>query len=203
MIAFLRGTVFQTGVGYADLDVNGVGYRVWMPERSVRQLESGRDVLVYTHHHVREDAMLLFGFATPGDRNWFEVLLGVSGIGPKVALQLMSATEAETFASAIANDDTNWLCSLPGIGKKTAQRLMIELRDKLDAFWHPGATASTSLRPQAVDRLHGVGQDIVEALVVLGYNEKRAVEIVQQLADEGPLRSVEDGLRLALQQMAK
>ncbi|MDQ0188742.1 Holliday junction branch migration protein RuvA [Alicyclobacillus cycloheptanicus] len=211
MISFLRGSVHQCGQGYVELDVAGVGYRVWMPERMVRELEAvplGQNVMVYTHYHVREDAAMLFGFLTQQDRDWFELLIGVSGIGPKVALQLMSGTEADAFAEAVQADDISSLCALPGIGKKTAQRLVLELRDKLDVL-SLGAAGGVKLGRTAAARSNGTGQplgavekDIIEALVVLGYNEKHAGEVLASLLAENEIDSVEEGLKLALQQLA-
>jgi Holliday junction DNA helicase RuvA len=182
-----------------------------MPERMVRELEAvplGQNVMVYTHYHVREDAAMLFGFLTQQDRDWFELLIGVSGIGPKVALQLMSGTEADAFAEAVQADDISSLCALPGIGKKTAQRLVLELRDKLDVL-SLGAAGGAKLGRTAAARSNGTGQplgavekNIIEALVVLGYNDKHAGDVLASLLADNEIDSVEEGLKLALQQLA-
>lgn len=207
MIAFLRGEVFQLGAGYADVDVHGIGYRVWMPDSAITQIDTGQTVHLYTHHHVREDAILLYGFSTERDRDWFELLITVSGIGPKGALTLMSASGADAFLSAVANDDTAWLCTLPGIGKKTAQRLLIELKDKLDGFALPDAAAYKTVDQNggttAVRSLGQVGKDIVEALLVLGYNERQAAETVAKVLQINPAETVEAGLKLALRQLVR
>lgn len=207
MIAFLHGDVFQVGTGFVDLAVGGVGYRVWMPDPALAQLTPGERTRVYTYYHVREDAVVLFGFLTDHDRDWFELLISVSGVGPKSALQLMSASSAEAFLSAVAADDIAYLCTLPGVGKKTAQRFMVELKDKVERLatpWIPvnGSGQAVPAPGTGSRGLTGIGRDIVEALIVLGYNERQAAEVAQLVLQEENPASVEDGLRFALRRLA-
>jgi len=132
MIAFLTGRVAGKASGSALLDVGGVGYRLWMPTPSLAALPAdGDEVTIWTYLHVREDELTLYGFESMGEKEAFERLLGVSGVGPKVALAVLSSLSPDALARAVAADDVALLSSVPGIGKKTAQRLCLELRDKL------------------------------------------------------------------------
>lgn len=206
MIAFLRGEVFQVGAGFADIDVNGVGYRVWMTDPALAQLSTGDTIRVFTYYHVREDAILLFGFLTDHDRDWFELLISVSGVGPKSALQLMSASSANAFLSAIAADDVAYLCTLPGVGKKTAQRFVVELKDKVNRLAIPFTVPSVATDKRTsvsspLGQLGDLGKDIVEALVVLGYNERQAADVAQSVLQEEDPGSVEDGIKFALRRL--
>lgn len=198
MIVFLRGEVFSSGLGYLDLDVQGVGYRVYVTEQLASEARVGETRFIYTYQHVREDAVQLFGFTSEGDRALFELLLSVSGIGPKVALQVLGATTAEAFAEAVAAEDVAALCELPGVGKKTAQRMLVELKDKVDDVWLVGSTTPRAARPAAT-LATPLERDAVEALVALGYHEKQAVEAVQQVLADGAHSSVEETLRQSLQ----
>lgn len=210
MISFIRGTVFACASSLVDVDVHGVGYRVWVPERVALSLAPEIDVFLYTYHQVREDAHELFGFQQAQERDWFELLLTVSGIGPKGALQIISASLYEDFAKAVESDDDRYLCSLPGIGKKTAQRLVLELKDKLSSFRLSLPTVRTSLAlhvDSPISRLTALQRDVVEALKSLGYNEKQALDaVLTTLAAEGDAAStwtVEQALRLCLSQFVR
>lgn len=133
MIDFLRGKVVHLEEDFIVLDVNGVGYRLFCANP---YLFSGREeeVVVYVHHHVREDAIQLFGFLTREEQRLFRRLLDVSGIGPRVALGVMSGSDPATVVAAIRQENLSVLTKLPGIGKKTAQRMVLDLKDKLDGF---------------------------------------------------------------------
>lgn len=133
MIAFLTGRVAGKSAGAALLDVGGVGYRLLMSTRSLAALPAeGDSVTVHTYLHVREDELTLYGFENDDERVLFATLIGVSGIGPKVALAVLSALRPDALRAAVAADDVAVLSSVPGVGKKTAQRLALELKDKLD-----------------------------------------------------------------------
>lgn len=133
MIAFLTGRVAAKGPSFALLDVGGVGFKLAMSTPSLAALPAeGDEVTVYTHLHVREDELALFGFESDDERALFEKLISVSGVGPKVALAVLSALRPDSLKRALAGEDVALLSSVPGIGKKTAQRLIIELKDKLD-----------------------------------------------------------------------
>jgi len=132
VIGFLKGLVAGRAPDGCFLDVNGVGYRLACSAETLAALPGdGKAVHLYTHMHVREDTLALFGFATESEQRMFEALIGVSGVGPKVALQICSAFGADAFRRALATDDVVSLASVPGIGKKTAQRVIVDLKEKL------------------------------------------------------------------------
>lgn len=176
MIAFLTGRVTHKGVGHCLLDVNGVGYRLNMSTGSLAALPSeGVSVTVHTFLYVREEELSLFGFESEPEKNAFELLLTVSGVGPKVALATLSALTADTLAAAVTSEDVALISSVPGIGKKTAQRIILDLTDKFGA---PalGASAARASGPAAVlaettDALLGMGFSAAEAAAALkGYD---------------------------------
>ncbi|MCL6516505.1 Holliday junction branch migration protein RuvA [Alicyclobacillus sp.] len=203
MIAFVRGRVHETGPGMVTVDVGGIGYRVFVTERCAEALRIGEEVLLHTHHRVREDEVSLYGFLTPEERDWFELLMGVSGVGPKGALQILSAADPAAFADAVAQEDVRYLCTLPGVGKKTALRLVVELKDRLETL--SGRVAGTRMRPATTESAEtgdGRAADVVEALVTLGYNERQVAALVQETLRAHPDAGVEDVLRRCLRQLA-
>ena len=204
MIVFLQGTVHGLGVAYVDLNVKGVGYRIFVPESVALALTPGNEVFLYTHRHIREDADELFGFVEESDRDWFEILISVSGIGPKGALQIVSGTTRDAFVSAILSEDLNALCNLPGVGKKTGQRLILELKDKVRSL---GVVAQIAGREVNSGRPAGspsLQMDVVEALQALGYNERQAVQAASEvLGLDPPPGTVEEALRRSLQLLAR
>ncbi|GMA56288.1 Holliday junction DNA helicase subunit RuvA [Alicyclobacillus sacchari] len=193
MIAFLRGLVVSHGAGYLDLDVRDVGYRVHVADGAMAQYPVGAQAFLYTYQHVREDGIVLYGFATAEERTLFERLLVVSGIGPRLALHITGAASVPSLVAAVQSEDTNYLCTLPGIGKKTAQRMVLDLKDKLDdlALAWPMATEHTSL--PAKDRT----DDVIAALVALGYRPREAQQAIAAIHPE-PDEPVEDVVRAAL-----
>ncbi|MCL6454430.1 MAG: Holliday junction branch migration protein RuvA [Alicyclobacillus sp.] len=204
MIVFLVGTVAAVGPGYADIDVHGVGYRVYLTDAHLATLRTGEGVRVYTYHHVREDAMLLYGFESEVARSWFEQLISVSGIGPKGAMQVLSGMDADHLGQAILREDVDALTRLPGIGRKTAQRLIVELKGRVAKL----AGEAAPMPPEAVAPApaleHPVTRDVVEALVALGYNEKQAAEQVAAVLAAKEVQTPDDVsalLRAALQRM--
>lgn len=203
MITFLRGKVFTVGVGFVDVDVHGVGYRVLVSERWADRLTSMDDIFVYTYHYVREDLVQLLGFETVEERDWFELLLSVSGIGPKGAMQILSGGTYGDFASAVIDEDTSYLSKLPGIGKKTAQRLVLELRDKILTRWNPVTSKQVNPAVARRNRPQSVETDVLEALESLGYSERQVVEQVRVVIEEHPDLAMEDVLRMCLQRLAK
>jgi Holliday junction DNA helicase RuvA len=170
VIAFLTGRVAGKATGAALLDVNGVGYRLLMPTSSLSTLPAvGDTVTVHTYLHVREDELTLYGFENEDERALFETLIGVSGVGPKVALSVLSALRPDTLRSAIAADDVAVLSSVPGIGKKTAQRLALELKDKLDLpdLVDGGGGSRQATVAEARDALLSMGFTASEAAMAL------------------------------------
>ncbi|MGE5577086.1 MAG: Holliday junction branch migration protein RuvA [Syntrophothermus sp.] len=196
MIARLKGTLVHQAEDFVIIDVSGVGYRVYIPGSTRDRLPGlGQEACIFTHTYVREDAILLYGFATWEERQLFEVLIGVSGIGPKVALSILSSMEAEEFRRAVAFADEAVLTNINGIGKKTAQRLILELKDKLGAIGSTrgalGAELGAGSRGmsgtpdgRAGNRGSDPVVDAVEALVALGYSPVEATRAVQKARAE-------------------
>ncbi|MCL4517498.1 MAG: Holliday junction branch migration protein RuvA [Firmicutes bacterium] len=197
MIARLKGVLVLQADDFVIIDVGGVGYRVYVPGSTRDRLPGpGQEACIFTHTHVREDAILLYGFATWEERELFEALIGVSGIGPKVALSILSSMEAEEFRRAIMGADEAILTNINGIGKKTAQRLILELKDKLGSIGFTGGIpgAQPGMGVQGMPGMPG-GQarrkdsdpaaDAVEALVALGYSPVEAARAVQKARAEG------------------
>lgn len=189
MIGRLRGKLIQKTPPTICIDVNGVGYDCDVPMSTLYQLpELGHEVELYTHLMVREDAHLLFGFAQSSEREAFRTLLKVSGIGARTALAILSGLGVDELQTAVTLGDVARLQKVPGIGKKTAERLLLELRGKFSAQ----ADTSVATAPDA-------RSDIVNALIALGYTEKDAQATLKKLPAD---LSVEDGIRMALRQLA-
>jgi Holliday junction DNA helicase RuvA len=190
MIGRLTGTLAEKTPPQLLIDVNGVGYEVDVPMSSFYNLPAlGERVTLLTHFVVREDAQVLFGFLTHDERATFRQLVKISGVGPRTALSILSGLSVTELAQAVSLQETGRLVKVPGIGKKTAERLLLELKGKLgDALAAPASLAS-----------HAQG-DILQALVALGYSDREASAALKALpADIG----VSDGIKFALKQLAK
>lgn len=207
MIAYLRGKLVAASPEYTLLDVNGVGYRVFSPPSILGKLpELGEEVLLHTHFHVREDIQQLYGFIDTMDLEAFQLLLGVSGIGPKVALAVLGELNFAMLRQAVVQDNLSVLTKIPGVGKKTAQRLILELKDKL-AKTAIGDQDSGGADLAAIGRDSFLAASPVEeaaaALEALGYPRHQARSMVEgavRLLDrEAP---VEELIRTALKAMA-
>ncbi|WP_334078037.1 Holliday junction branch migration protein RuvA [Paenibacillus sanfengchensis] len=184
MIDFLRGQVAHFESEYIVLDVQGVGYRVFCPNPYAFAAKNQEITTVYTHHHVREDAILLFGFPSREEQRLFRKLIEVSGIGPKVALGILSGGNPDTVVAAIHQENISFLTKLPGIGKKTAQRMILDLKDKLDGM---GGTASLfDPVPAAVVSVDGVPgwPEAREGLKALGYTDAELDRVWNTLKDQ-------------------
>ena len=192
MIASLRGNLLMSGTDYAVVETNGVGFQVFAPRPVLQALGAvGTEVHLYTYLHVREDALVLYGFASMDQRIFFETLLGVSGIGPRMALGLLSAAPVDQIHLAIATENTALLAQVPGIGKKTAARLVLELKGKLDlSKVMPAGTTTTP----ATSSLNA---ELQEILTSLGYSVLEAQSAVSSLPPDAP-PEIEERLRLAL-----
>ena len=192
MIAALRGTLLDIGPDYAVIEAGGVGYQVWAPRGVLQALPSvGDEAKLHTYLLVREDALLLYGFATQAERSFFEMLLTVSGVGPKVALSLMSAITLDQLQIAIASENATMLAQVPGIGKKTAARLILELKSKINL----GAVA-----PALASAPPGIAHaniEVQEVLQSLGYSAAEAQAAVAAIPADAPAE-IEERLRLAL-----
>ncbi|MGR9044882.1 MAG: Holliday junction branch migration protein RuvA [Gammaproteobacteria bacterium] len=201
MIGYLRGKLVVKAPPLLMIDVNGVGYEIEAPMTTFYKLPAlGAEVQLHTHLVIREDAHILFGFATETDRLMFRNLIKVNGVGPKLALTILSGQSADEFRRCILDNDTQALVRLPGIGKKTAERLIIELRDRMPELGEtsPADTASVDHPVPAAAR---PAQEAVSALCALGYKPQDAVKMVRNIPAEG--KSCEDIIRLALQGAAK
>jgi len=179
MISFLRGRVIGKGAGFCVLEVGGVGFRLAMTTGSVAALPAeGDEVLVPTFLHVREDELSLFGFENEAEKHAFEQLITVSGVGPKVALATLSALSADQLASAVASEDVSLISSVPGIGKKTAQRIILDLADKLGApELGNGGTRKGSSGAAAAEA--------TEALLSMGFSASEAATALKGFDGDG------------------
>jgi Holliday junction DNA helicase RuvA len=195
LIAYLEGVLTEKSPVSAIVDVNGVGYLVLIPSSTFQRLpERGEKVKLLTHTHVREDAFALYGFCTIDEKELFEILLGVNGIGPKSALGILSAVSTEDFYSCILNENLSRLTAISGIGKKTAQRLIVELREKLEKQEAVVKKASVS------GQSHESIEEALTALVSLGYERSEAREAVQKVANAKKKLSAEEIVKQALAQ---
>ncbi|MFO7170600.1 MAG: Holliday junction branch migration protein RuvA [Chloroflexota bacterium] len=191
MIASIRGKLIFLGVDHAVIETGGVGFHIFAPRPVLSSLgEIGSEVLLYTYLHIREDALQLYGFANPDQRHLFESLLSVSMIGPKVALSLLSSGTTDELRMAIATGDTARLSRVPGIGKKTAERLVLELKGKIDIKGLPAPGAATPA-------LAAANAEVAEMLVSLGFSAAEAAQAINSLPADAPEDPAER-LRLAL-----
>ena len=199
MISYVRGELSKLSDASVVVEANGVGYLIHMPPQSVAGLASGAAVKIHTHMQVKEDGVSLFGFLTREELQLFSLLITVSGIGPKVALSLLGQLSPEQIMIAIMTDDADALTRAQGVGKKTAQRLSLELKDKIRS----GDPASGALidPQQQLYMAAGERQDAADALAALGYHRSEAVKAVMEVALEG--MKADQVIRLALKKLSK
>jgi Holliday junction DNA helicase RuvA len=196
MIALLRGTLLEKHPNQAIVDVGGVGYDVTIPISTFSALPgAGRPVELRVHTHVREDAIALFGFASADEKALFERLIAVSGIGPKLAITILSGLATPDLIGAIRTGEINLLVRIPGIGRKTAERLVLELRDKLEGL----AGVSPAAGPPAAEALSAIGQDVLSALVNLGCARPAAEAAIRKAKAAGTPEEFEVLFRRALE----
>lgn len=179
MIAFVSGILEMKLNGYIVIDVGGVGYKVFMSEGAIDSLGNiGDKVKVYTHHHVREDDISLYGFLTMEELNMFELLISVSGVGAKSALSILANVEPSSFALAVITNDTSKLVKIPGVGAKTAARIVLELKDKLK-------NQDMVAKNESIDKKATVNEEeldeAISALQVLGYNRKNIEKVFEKI----------------------
>lgn len=194
MIAYLHGNITEKSPTRILIDVQGVGYDVWIPVSSYDRLPKvGEEAKIYTHLHVREDAHLLFGFATPEEKELFLLLISVSGIGPKSAIGIISSVQPKDFRQAVLTENLAMITSLPGVGKKTAQRLVIELKEKIARQFTTEPVSTVTAAPDLTE-------EAVMALVSLGYGkaiaEKAVARALREPADK--TLSLQELIKLAL-----
>ena len=199
MIAFVRGTAVDMTENSVIVEAGGIGYEIYMTGTDLSQIHMGEEVKIHTYFNVREDAMQLYGFRSKDDLQMFKLLLGVNGVGPKAAVGVLAGITADELRFAILSDDVKTLSKAPGIGKKTAQKLILELKDKMkleDAF-------ELKLAHEQEKAVAGLGeisdgrQEAVEALVAVGYSSTDALRAVRKVTDVAP-DDVEGLLKAAL-----
>lgn len=199
MLAFVRGTAVDMTENSVIVEAGGIGYEIYMTGTDLSQIHMGEEVKIHTYFNVREDAMQLYGFRSKDDLQMFKLLLGVNGVGPKAAVGVLAGITADELRFAILSDDVKTLSKAPGIGKKTAQKLILELKDKMkleDAF-------ELKLAHEQEKAVAGLGeisdgrQEAVEALVALGYSSTDALRAVRKVTDVAP-DDVEGLLKAAL-----
>ncbi len=206
MIGRIRGTLIEKLPPDVVIEASGVGYEIQMPMTSFYQLpEVGQEAIVYIHFVVREDAQLLFGFADKSERALFRELIKVNGVGPKLALTILSGMSAQQFIQCVSHDDVSGLVKLPGVGKKTAERLLVEMRDRLKKLLEqPTGLSTAPIQPtSSVDNTFVVTNDSKEealsALVALGYKAPQANKVVNTVYVDG--MSSEELIRESLRSM--
>ncbi len=197
MIGFLRGKLVHKAPPFLIMDVNGVGYELEAPMTTFYDLPAlNEEIKLHTHLVVREDAHILFGFSAEAERTLFRALIKVNGVGPKLALTILSGQSAEEFYRCIQDNDSQALVRLPGVGKKTAERLIIEMRDRLPDLGVSGS-ASTDTVGVKISTAGSPKQEAISALCSLGYKPLDASKMIQNISTEG--KTCEDIIRLALQ----
>ncbi len=189
MISRLQGKIEAISADSVIINVNGVGFQVFLPTSTISQIGNvGREVKLFTHLHVREDILALYGFGSADELRLFEIVTGVSGIGPKIGLSMLSAMNPEQLTMAIATGTADILTIVPGIGKKLASRIVLELKDKIGAGWITTAVAEVAQE----------NTDVLGALTSLGYSTAEASRAVASLPKNKDLR-LEEKIKLALQ----
>ena len=190
MIAGLHGTLESRGADWAIIKVGGISLQVYVPTSTLSTLGTiGEEVHLHTHLHLREDNVALYGFAAAAELELFQMLIGVTGIGPKAALAMLSAMKPNDLALAIVTENVDLLAQAPGVGKKMASRLVLELKGKLESAWAGAAVSSEG------------NAEVIGALTSLGYSPSDAASAIAAIPDS-PGLSVEEKVRLALQHLA-
>lgn len=191
MIASIQGTISATGKDFVVVVTGGIGFKVFVPHSTMDRIDPSEETFLHTTMIVREDSLTLYGFATSSEREVFDILLTVNGVGPKLALAILSSLSLDSLRNAIVSERAEILTRVPGIGNKTAQRILIELKDKLK-FGQDTAP---------VGGFDDINTDVIDALVALGYSIVEAQTAVQSLPSDAP-PSVEERVRMALQYFA-
>lgn len=196
MIGYVRGAVSHLVADHCFIDVQGVGYRVYIAGTTRQKLVVGKVATLFTHMHVREDAMVLYGFYAQDEYDLFLTLVSVNGIGPKVAMGILSAIDPNQFRIAISTKNMAILTKLPGIGKKTAERMILELKDKIGDITEE-EVAEANVQVAAGDMI----EEAILALVSLGYNQNEIIPVVKKIGKKA--QSVEGLIKLALREFIK
>jgi Holliday junction DNA helicase RuvA len=192
MIGFLTGKIISTKPTQILLDVNGVGYSVNISINTFEKISEKEIVSLFIHTSVKEDSITLFGFFSESEKAMFELLISISGIGPKLGLGILSGIAVDDLKNAISNGNVSRLIAIPGIGRKTAERVVLELRNKVDTIRDEGTTKETSVKDEAIS-----------ALSTLGYQRQISEKVVRDLLSENPNYSLEELIRKALAELNK
>ncbi|HRY21112.1 MAG TPA: Holliday junction branch migration protein RuvA [Flexilinea sp.] len=190
MISYLEGTVIEKESDSITVMVNGIGLKVYVPQSLLGIAEKGKEILLHTQLIVREDLLALYGFETKEEVEYFSLLMGVSGIGPRLALGILSTAGVDTVRRAVIQDQPDFLSRVPGVGKKTAQKVVLYLQGKI----------SDSFENATLSNLHSADLEAIEALTALGYSLVQAQTAVQSVPKDTP-DTVEDKIRAALQSL--
>jgi Holliday junction DNA helicase RuvA len=184
MIARIRGILSHKSVGHVIVDVQGIGYRIFVPLTTFYELpETGQSISLNIYTHVKEDALHLFGFHTPEDQSIFQMLISVSGIGPRLALNILSGIPSREFIPAVTQGNLSRLVAIPGVGKKTAERMVLELRDRFLKMDPAGVAAEGAAGRQGEEAMR---EDALSALVNLGYKSATAKKIIDRVVADSP-----------------
>jgi len=200
MIAYVRGTIFSKNPQSVVVDIHGIGYQIFIPLSTFYQLpDETKTVSLYVYTHVREDILQLFGFQTEMEKQVFLLLISVSGIGPKVALNILSGMGFEELLSAIVREDSEKISSIPGVGKKTSQRIILELKEKASKIAE-GIEVAPEAKLEIRDR--EIYEDALSALINLGYPSKAAKKAIEAALRNGHEMNIETLLKEALRNLA-
>lgn len=205
MLAYVKGILVQKQIGYVVIDVGGLGYKIFMSEPSIEEIGNiGDEVKVHTYYRVSEDDISLFGFNTQEELRMFELLISVSGIGAKTAIAMLACIEPSQFAIAVISDDIDTLKKIPGVGPKSAQRIVLELKDKMKKEQQIAELTNASLEQKSKIKKVIVEdskvQEAIDALQVLGYSKKNVENALEQI-DTAELK-VEDIIKKALRELS-
>ncbi|MBO5481529.1 MAG: Holliday junction branch migration protein RuvA [Clostridia bacterium] len=199
MIAYLKGTVLTFNGETAILEVGGVGYELYCSGGAFKTLVIGKQAELYTYLQVKEDGITLFGFASTREKELFLKLISVSGVGPKMGISILATLSADEFSTCIATADTKRLSTVKGLGKKTAEKIVLELHGKISAAEVMNASGEVDFRvPAATEKLHPAQEEAVSALMGLGFTKNESVQAVKRAFENGAT-TVEELIRKALQ----
>lgn len=200
MIGRIRGILIEKKPPEILVDVSGLTYEVQVPMSTAYQLpEVGKELQLHTHFVVRDDAQLLYGFFQEKDKTLFRALIRVNGVGPKMALTILSGMDADEFVRTVRNDDVSAMVNMPGIGKKTAERLIVEMRDRLDEWGEADTSAASSATGGQTSSMN---KDAETALLALGYKPQQARKAIAQVLKDNPdIADSEELIRLTLKSM--
>jgi Holliday junction DNA helicase RuvA len=208
MIASVRGTLLERGEGFVVVEAGGMGYQVHVTTGTLVSLPAvGEEVRLHTRHVVREDAQLLFGFAERDELKLFDLLISVNGVGPRIAIAVLSGLSPVRFAAAVRDENLGAITAVPGVGRKTAERLVVELRDKLGFLpaapaGAPSGGEARGKKPRVLEKNERY-EDAVAALVTLGYTAAQATVAVRRVAEEAGDAAAEDLVKRALALLAR